>query len=744
MFAQESCWIHLRLLGGSIQAMEASFLNELCPLPEIDRLLACRGIRHHTLGSTGAHVFCAHLENALGMRGRFCYGQDAEGSWLPDPIVLDVFVNQQPLQGVRAACMFYPSHSRRQIKEAGLGLIEYKFISWDDVICDVVELTNHAGEALSVIIQAQTAAAQDLTRLGRDLLLGTRALGQEPGGRVWLLLAMPTTKATPAERLVCELVLQPGETVSLLLALAVGIRQAEAQTALRRWARADNPLALQQQEYQNWFAAHCPRFVCPEERFIRLWYYRWFLLRHNLAAASYEAVSFPFFSSFQKEAITSGLGKRPQKEAKERRENEALYFQEARQGAHSCLRIVSAPLVLQEARWLKAADFVHGEIQRLLSGQSAAGLYQDVPSSFPDDEAPAFLYKEWLPAAIEGALRIWPDASLAAFAAESAVQHLAALRQRADPNHNFLLHGGAGPLDSYEDAQALAAREAVDFSAMFAASLQATAALLAAMGRELDARWHTGLAEHCRKALVEQLWDEWDKFFYDQDAQTREPLRQPHIGGFAPFAFGLVPAETKYMAPLAMLVAPEHFWTPFPVTQKSLLSAPAETPVALPYTNSLIAEAMATALRACPPNYITRRRLMEFMWLYAGMQLEGGDLMRPMTREAYNAHTGEGFGACDCLQSSFNDLIIRHLIGLTPRGDNLLEVAPLCEGWDYFVLHEAPYRGHRISVIWDNRPAGRRWEGVPRGLSVYVDGKLAAEAPELERLLVPLAKEPAQ
>lgn len=730
-----------------LQAMEAPFLHELCPLPEIDRLLACRGIRHHTLGPTGAHVFCAHLENALGMRGRFCYGQDAEGFRLSDPILLDIFVNQQPLQGTRAACMFYPSHSRRQIKEAGLGLIEYKFISWDDVICDVLELTNHAGEALPVSIQAQTAAAQELTRIGRDLLLGTSALKQEQGGRVWLLLAMPTTKTMPAERLVCELVLQPGETVSLLVALAVGLRQAETQAALKRWACADNPLAIQQQEYQNWFTAHCPRFVCPEERFIRLWYYRWFLLRHNLAAAPYGAASFPLLSSlssFSDKAITLWLPQRPQQDAQARKENGFLYFQEARQGVHSGLRIVSAPLVLQEARWLKAADFVHGEIKMLLSGQSPAGLYQDVPSSFPDAEEPAFLYKEWLSAAIEGALRIWPDTFLATLAAESAVQHLAALRQRADPNHNFLLHGGAGPLDSYEDAQALAAREAVDFSAMFAASLQATAVLLATIGRELDARWHKGLAEHCGKALVEQLWDEWDKFFYDQEAHTKEPLRQPHIGGFAPFVFGFVPAETKYMAPLAMLVAPEHFWTPFPVAQKSLLSASQETPVALPYTNSLITEAMAHALRAYPQNYITRRRLMEFLWLFAGLQLEGGDLMRPMTREAYNAQTGEGFGAYDCLQSNFNDLIIRHLIGLTPRDDELLEVTPLCEGWDYFMLHEAPYRGHRISVIWDNRPAGRRLDGVPRGLSVYVDGKLAAEAPALERLLVPIAKEPSQ
>jgi hypothetical protein len=250
-------------------------------------------------------------------------------------------------------------------------------------------------------------------------------------------------------------------------------------------------------------------------------------------------------------------------------------------------------------------------------------------------------------------------------------------------------------------------------------------------------------AERCRTAILEQMWDDWDHFFHDLDRHTGEPLRTPTAGGFAPFAFGLVPDDPKYVRALALLVDEAHFWAEHPVTQVSRsAAADADSPLTagltLPYTNSLIAEAMAAAIRSLKQRHVTRRKLMDFLWLYAGLQLEGGDLSRPLTRAAYDAASGEGGGALDCLQSSFNDLIIRHVAGLTPRPDDMLEVAPLGTGWDWFVLRDVPYRGHLVSIIWDKRADRKRPPGVPKGLSVYLNGDLVAESPELERLLVPL------
>jgi len=674
-------------------------------VPDMDRLLACRGLRHHTLGPTGAHVFCAHLDNALGLRGRFCFRHDRDDSLLPDPIVLNLFVNSNAFKGNRAACMWYPSHALRQTKEHGLGLIEHKFITWDDVICDVLELTNNSAEPLAVRLEAETGAAQEIARAGRDTLAGASLLCCE---RVRMLLAMPTTRSLPAQRLLCEITLQPDESTSLLVALAVGARQGQPQAALKCWAQADDPLGRQRGEMQQWFETNCPGFDCPDERLVRMWWHRWFLLRHNLARTR--------------------VG-----------EWEGLAFQEARQGAQAAVRVAGASHILQEARWLRDATFAHDEMRALIAGRSRHGMFRDL-SPVPTADSPA---REWLPAAMWGVLQVWPDAELLNEAADCALRHLAALRECCDPNNNLLLSGARGPLSLDDEPGAVATREEVDHSAMFAASLHAAAEMLARAGRELDARWHAGLAERCREAILANMWDDWDHFFYPLDQPAGEPVRVPDAGAFAPFAFGLVPEDGPHAKALAALVDDTQFWSEHPVAQVSLQAAETPDPSALagltlPYTNSLVAEAMAFAIRRLKQRHITRRRLMDFLWLRSGLQCEGDDPARLMTREAYDTHTGEGLGAYDCLQSCFNDLIIRHLAGLTPGTEDTLEVSPLATGWDHFAVRDVPYRGHEISIIWDKRPDRQRDPETPKGLSVYVDGHLAAESPELEPLTVPL------
>jgi len=72
--------------------------------------------------------------------------------------------------------------------------------------------------------------------------------------------------------------------------------------------------------------------------------------------------------------------------------------------------------------------------------------------------------------------------------------------------------------------------------------------------------------------------------------------------------------------------------------------------------------------------------------------------------------------------SSYNDLIISGLVGLRPRVDDVVEVnPPLPENtWDWFRLDKVLYRGHNLTVIWDE--TGEKY-GSGKGLSVRVDGK---------------------
>ena len=600
----------------------------------LDRLLAWRGVRHHTLGPTGERLACSTLDNAFGLRGQFHYGTDDHQDALVDPVRLSVSVNGQPVEGKRASCMWYPSHARRQTRESDLGLIESKFITADDVICDVVELTNHGEKELEVRLEASTAAGDEMTRWGHDMLVGQRELQQE---RLWLMLAMKSTRTAPADALICDLALRPGEQTSLMLGMALHSRRSEAAQRLGAWAARDDPLQEHAKQFQEWFEANCPAFDCPDVNLLRLWWYHWFVLRHNLTVAE-------------------GLPRLP----------------------------LSA---LPQMRWLRDEDLIHEVLRLAFSGE--AGNVRT-------------------PRLVQQALLVWPEADVASAAAEGAVRAVTELRQQRDPDHDLLLTEAEGVVSVAETAE-------------FCASLAATAELCFAAGREVDAKWHKGLAERCRQAILECLWDEWDHSFYELDEQTGEHILQPLAANLTPYALDLVPDDPAYGHPAER--QPEEL----------LQLAGAHQPE----NCSRLVEALALSARRRAGSITERQRLMECLLLQAQMLCEEADWQRPL---AYQYYTDDGspWGALDWLESSFNDLLIRHLVGLAPRADGVLEIDPLAVGWNHLRLWDLPYRGHEIGVIWEDRPEPERNLQAPPGLSVWVDGQMVAQSPSLERLTVVL------
>lgn len=659
--------------------------------PNIDRLLARRGVRHNTLGPTGARVFCPHLENAFGLRGRFCFVHDREGEALIDPARLSLSVNGELLEGNRAACMWYPSHARRQVKELGLGVVESKFISWDDVLCDVVTLTNHTEEAMRVRLEVQTAATEELARTGKDTLVGNRKLY---GQRVWLVLAMTTTRTAPAESLICELKLKAGEQMSLLIAMAVGLRQNDTQKALGRWANCEDPLTEQQRQYQRWFDVNCPRFDCPDERLVRLWWYRWFVVRHNLTD--------PRLGALQRPMCYPG-----------------------KSGGLARLSCDDALPLLRELRWLRDPVLVHGQMLAYLDQQSEEGLYEDGWLQAPAEAAALNQPLDAtvaLPAAFGEVLQVQPEIEFLGRLADSVAQNLVALRRLRDPDNDLLL----------TDGKESGAR--VDSTALFAASLAAAGYVLARAGKSLDAKWHEGLAQKVTEALLDRLWSDWDRFFMDLPAAGAElPTRA--VRSLLPLALGLAPDDARYDAALAVLLDQEQFWTAYPVAELALQTA-AKASVR-PVLNAMAADVMAEAIRH-QREPITRGKLMEFLWLNARLLCEEDDCYRPQSRETFDGQNGVGAGAVDVLLDNFNDVIIRVLAGLSPQWDETLVVDPLAAGWTYFSLRDVPYRGHLVSVIWENRPEGDRPASTPVGLTVIVDGQVAAQSPSLEKMEIVL------
>ena len=55
----------------------------------------------------------------------------------------------------------------------------------------------------------------------------------------------------------------------------------------------------------------------------------------------------------------------------------------------------------------------------------------------------------------------------------------------------------------------------------------------------------------------------------------------------------------------------------------------------------------------------------------------------------------------------------------------------------YFALDNVAYHGHNLTVAWDGN-GSRGYKGCPKGLCVWVDGKLAAKSPVLSPLNITL------
>ena len=78
-------------------------------------------------------------------------------------------------------------------------------------------------------------------------------------------------------------------------------------------------------------------------------------------------------------------------------------------------------------------------------------------------------------------------------------------------------------------------------------------------------------------------------------------------------------------------------------------------------------------------------------------------------------------------------MVISGLVGLCPQDDNAIVVHPLVptDTWRWFALDNIYYHGKLVTIIWDK--TGEKYK-QGKGLSVFVDGNLAAHSTTLERI----------
>jgi hypothetical protein len=502
------------------------------------------------------------------------------------------------------------------------------------------------------------------------------------------------------------------------LARAVADVAVEPETAAR-WpmhgllgtARVDGALGITtdeaRSEVERWWAEQIPLFDCPDQAWKRCWYYRWFLVRVNYA----------------EEDGTPG-------------------FYEGKRGHFQRHITYSAPHIMDETRWLRDSKYAYGQAEilgrrREPSGRRFGGYTHWIPATLwdtycvhPDREA------------LERLLPAWAEDTRTAFAGGL---------DAGRPDFDYLLeppnHWRTGMewqpawfyFAGYDTGQE-ARLWRPDYTAYYCANARAVASMYRVLGEQALAKQYDALGARIKDALLNHMWDETTQYFYSLRVGDGAKAWVKEVVGVYPFAFGI--PEARYTGAFRSLLSPIEFWGPWPVTTCTML-CPMFTPrvhlcnwdgPVWPHAESLVANALGQAIRSYRTPLVTRRDLFAFLDSYTRLHFEDkGAWRQPNLHEEGDADTGEMQGCPDYFHSTYCDLLVSLVAGLVPRPDDDIELSPVAEvPWDHFRIDRLPYHGHLLSIVWDQRADRQRYDGAPKGYSLYVDGRLVGTRPRLE------------
>ncbi len=303
----------------------------------------------------------------------------------------------------------------------------------------------------------------------------------------------------------------------------------------------------------------------------------------------------------------------------------------------------------------------------------------------------------------------------------------------------------------------------------------AIAAIARIAGRTDIAADYTQRAEAIRSAVLTQLWNPTLEHFTDRyQRSTRyvkagEFIRGRELDGYVPWVYELPSNDSSanYAQAWRHALSPTEFGGKYglrtvePSYPRYLVQYRYDKLTgrpecqwngpSWPFQTSQMLTGLANLLNDYTQTAITRVDYLRLLRQYTHQHFLASG--HPDLQEDYNPDTGApvvGLARSHHYNhSTYIDLVLSGLIGIRPRGDNILEINPLLPAANqqvprtvrYFALQDLVYHGHEVSVIYDQD--GTRYH-LGKGLAVFVDGRLAAGPLPLGRIQVELPQSPAK
>ena len=244
----------------------------------------------------------------------------------------------------------------------------------------------------------------------------------------------------------------------------------------------------------------------------------------------------------------------------------------------------------------------------------------------------------------------------------------------------------------------------------------------------------TSTAKRLEEAMYKTLWDPAQKFFVDvirSNNPRLEPVKGREEVGLYPFRFG-IGLESKYTTAIRSLFDPKGFLAKYGPTTLEIRNKyfAAEKPSdyccfwngqSWPFSTAHVLKSLAAVYRS-GKSPIDADQYVQYIKTYAATQQKNG---KPYVAESHypfeNAWSADSSNHSEHYDhSTNNDDVITGLLGIIPRTDEVLEIAPIVpKSWKYFAIESLPYHGHLITVLYDADKSRYKCGG---SLCVYVDG----------------------
>jgi len=462
--------------------------------------------------------------------------------------------------------------------------------------------------------------------------------------------------------------------------------------------------------YPDWFLEKVPEFSCSDPFIEKAWFYRWFLVRRSLPALHFRD------------------------------------FQSSRFGALRC----GLSHALTECRWLRDKEIVKQCIENEFKIKRTDRLSQN-----GRDHSKGVLFTHFIHDAVLGCYDVARSNKLL----EDAMPHIRSIFEddlymfdnEPDYKSMELDTAHSGTSTSAHDGELY---KSPQFASYLYSSAKAHARVCRILGKTDDSSIYEKHAEQIKESVLKKMWSEKDRAFYSISDKNNEQTRSHKPTNYYPFFSLLAPDEKMFVEALDRLLDQKESWTSLPIASMSksdgqysssqglhndsdrltphLMHADAVFPGEL----TMAADVMANAINYYNGSSITQDDFSQFFTYFTKLHFEGAKLDRPIILESYNNKTYEGYGCPDTLQSTYCDLLIRFLAGLTPSKDDSIELKPMIKGIDHFRFRGIPYHGELIDITWDRPDFNRIYKTAPEGYTLSISGKVIFNSKELKNVVI--------